>query len=333
MAFETELYIVMSCPSSIHLSDGAGPANLYRTRQKRSSLNQRKVLACSVFAFSQLQTLSHFFQPVVVGLTGGIATGKSTVAALFASHDIPVIDADLIARQVVEPGTRGHKQIVKAFGEAVLSPHSVHLTRSGSTIDSDEQDWRTRPIDRKKLGSIIFNDEKQRKILNGIVHPAVTRAIFWGVIHTWLRGEKMVVVDVPLLIEGGLWKWMGRVVVVYWYVGFELARLVLLHHHPFSPSSPELQLHRLVARDKSAPADAHSRLNSQLSITSKVAYADLVIDNSGSLTDLDGEVMSCLGKLERAVGWGWMVSWLFPPVGLLSAVWCLSWRAFKRRNT
>lgn len=95
-------------------------------------------------------------------------------------------------------------------------------------------------------------------------------------------------------------------------------------------SSPELQLRRLMARDKSTRADASSRLDSQFSITSKVAYADLVVDNSGSLTDLDGEVMSCLGKLERAVGWGWMVRWLLPPVGLLSAVWCLSWRVFKR---
>ncbi|KAG8217958.1 P-loop containing nucleoside triphosphate hydrolase protein [Butyriboletus roseoflavus] len=248
---------------------------------------------------------------LVVGLTGGIATGKSTVAALLASHDIPIIDADLIARQVVEPGTRGHKQIVKAFGKSVLSPSSVNMSRSGSGVDSDERDWYTRPIDRKKLGRIIFNDEKQRKLLNGIVHPAVTQAILWGILKAWLRGEKIVVVDVPLLIEGGLWKWMGRVIVVY--------------------CSPELQHQRLMSRDKSTRADASSRLNSQLSITSKVSYADLVVDNSGSLTDLDGEVMSCLGKLERAVGWGWMVSWLLPPVGLLSAVWCLSWRAFRRR--
>jgi len=250
---------------------------------------------------------------LVVGLTGGIATGKSTVAALLVSHDIPIIDADLIARQVVEPGTPAHKQIVKAFGKGVLLPSSVNPTRSGSDINSDQQeDWWTRPIDRKKLGSIIFNDEKQRKILNGIVHPAVTRAILWGVLKAWLGGEKMVVVDVPLLIEGGLWKWMGRVIVVY--------------------CSPELQLQRLMARDKSTRADASSRLNSQLSVTSKVAYADFVIDNSGSLTDLDGEVISCVGRLERTVGWGWMVSWLLPPVGLLSAVWCLSWRAFKRRR-
>jgi len=167
-----------------------------------------------------------FFQPTVVGLTGGIATGKSTVAALLASHDIPIIDADLIARRVVEPGTRAHKQIVKAFGKGVLLPSSVNPTHFGSDLNSDEQDWYTRPIDRKKLGSIIFNDEKQRKILNRIVHPAVTRATVWGVLKAWVRGEKVVVVDVPLLIEGGLWKWMGRIIVVYWYVWISLVRFV-----------------------------------------------------------------------------------------------------------
>ena len=197
-------------------------------------------------------------------------------------------------------------------------------------MDPNEQDWYTCPIDRKKLGSIIFNGEKQRKILNGIVHPAVTRAILWGVLKAWIRGEKIVVVDVPLLIEGGLWKWMGTVVVVYWYV--KSLRASCTASPLVLGSSPELQLQRLMSRDKSTRADASSRLNSQLPITSKVAYADFVIDNSGSLTDLHGEVMSCIGKLERVVGWSWLVSWLLPPVGLLSAVWCMSWRAFQRKK-
>jgi len=179
-----------------------------------------------LFLLCSILSLSYFFQPSVVGLTGGIATGKSTVAARLASHDIPIIDADLIARQVVEPGTRAHEQIVKAFGKGVLLPSSVNPTHSGSDLNSDEHDWYTRPIDRKKLGSIVFNDEKQRKFLNRIVHPAVTRAIIWGVLKAWLRGEKVVVVDVPLLVEGSLWKWMGRIIVVYWYVWISPARFV-----------------------------------------------------------------------------------------------------------
>lgn len=70
-------------------------------------------------------------------------------------------------------------------------------------------------MDRKKLGAVIFNDERKRKRLNGIVHPAVRKAMVWAVIGTWMRGEKVCIVDVPLLIETGIWKWVGKVVVVY----------------------------------------------------------------------------------------------------------------------
>lgn len=132
----------------------------------------------------------------VVGLTGGIATGKSTVSNLLKSHNLPIVDADLIARQVVQPGTPALTRIVKVFGEDILLPDGY--------------------LNRPKLGSIVFNDEKKRKILNGIVHPAVRRAMFWEVVGCWFRGESVCVLDVPLLIEGGLWKLVGKVIVVYW---------------------------------------------------------------------------------------------------------------------
>jgi len=133
-----------------------------------------------------------------VGLTGGIATGKSTVSSILRSHNIPVIDADVVARQVVLPGTRALRNIVGAFGPEIL-------LSDGS-------------LDRKKLGSIIFADEHKRKQLNGIVHPAVRRAMLWEVVKCWVRGEKWCVLDVPLLIEGPLWRVVGLVVVVYWCV-------------------------------------------------------------------------------------------------------------------
>lgn len=135
---------------------------------------------------------------LVIGLTGGIATGKSTVSSLLASHNIPIIDADVLARKVVEPGTPALAKIIRHFGHSMLLP-------DGS-------------LDRKKLGAIVFANEGSRKALNGIVHPAVSKAIVWDVVWCWLRGEKVCVVDVPLLIEGGLWKWVGKVVVVYWCV-------------------------------------------------------------------------------------------------------------------
>lgn len=140
----------------------------------------------------------HSATSTVVGLTGGIATGKSTVSKRLQSFGLPVVDADLIARQVVEPGTPALAKIVKHFGEDILQT-------DGS-------------LDRPKLGAIVFNDEAQRKVLNSIVHPAVWKAIAWEVASHWLKGKKICILDVPLLIEGGMWKWVAKVVVVYWCV-------------------------------------------------------------------------------------------------------------------
>ena len=132
----------------------------------------------------------------VIGLTGGIATGKSTVSSLLRAHHVPIVDADVLARKVVEPGTPALAAIVRAFGPDILLPDGT--------------------LDRPKLGRIVFADEGARRKLNGIVHPAVRREMFWSVLRHWWRGERMCVLDVPLLIEGGLWKWVGKVVVVYW---------------------------------------------------------------------------------------------------------------------
>ncbi|KIJ34681.1 hypothetical protein M422DRAFT_181728, partial [Sphaerobolus stellatus SS14] len=132
----------------------------------------------------------------VVGLTGGIATGKSTVSTLLKSYGIPVIDADVLAREVVAPGTRGLSQIVKEFGQDILKDDGT--------------------LNRPKLGDVVFRDESKRKKLNAIVHPAVRRAMLWSVFKCWMRGERLCVLDVPLLIEAGLWKWCGWIVVVYW---------------------------------------------------------------------------------------------------------------------
>ncbi|KAF9006756.1 CoaE-domain-containing protein [Cyathus striatus] len=229
---------------------------------------------------------------LVIGLTGGIATGKSTVSSLLRSHQIPIVDADIIAREVVQPGTPALADIVKVFGPEVLLP-------DGS-------------LDRKKLGSIIFNDGAKRKKLNGIVHPAVRREMVWQVVRHWIRGERICVLDVPLLIEGGLWKWVGKVVVVY--------------------CSADLQLQRLMQRDSSDVEDARSRLDSQLPITEKVAYADQVIDNSGSKQELEEQVEASVKRWVKEAGWAWRLSWLFPPYGLAAAAWSLFWRRMRKSN-
>ena len=107
----------------------------------------------------------------VIGLTGGIATGKSTVSTLLRAHHLPVVDADVLARKVVEPGTPALAQIVRAFGQDVLLP-----------------DGR---LDRAKLGRIVFADEGKRRTLNAIVHPAVRREMFWSILRCWWRGERV----------------------------------------------------------------------------------------------------------------------------------------------
>ncbi|KAF8902234.1 dephospho-CoA kinase [Gymnopilus junonius] len=227
---------------------------------------------------------------LVVGLTGGIATGKSTVSGLLKAHNVPIIDADVIAREVVAPGTSGLSKIAKTFGSDVLLP-------DGS-------------LDRKKLGSIVFNDAEKRRQLTEIVHPAVRKAMLLQVLWHWMTGHKYAILDVPLLIEGPLWKWVGLVVVVY--------------------CSEEIQLQRLISRDSSTPAEASSRLRSQIPIADKVAYADVVVDNSGTRSELESQVDSLVKRLEKEAGsWGWIVSWLVPPVGLASAVWTLVWRRLK----
>ncbi|PPQ71830.1 hypothetical protein CVT24_006955 [Panaeolus cyanescens] len=220
---------------------------------------------------------------LVVGLTGSIATGKSSVSALLKANNVPIVDADILARKVVEPGTPALAQIVKTFGPDILFSDGT--------------------LDRKKLGSIIFSDEVKRKKLNKIVHPAVRKAMLWEVLGYWIRGHKYCVVDVPLLIEGGLWKWVGLVAVVY--------------------CSEELQLQRLMLRDSSSREDALARLNAQIPITDKVQYADIVVDNSGTKQELEENIELLIRKLEREAGWTWRLNWLIPPLGLLAAVWAL----------
>ena len=136
---------------------------------------------------------------IVVGLTGGIATGKSTVSTLIKKHSsAPVIDADVIAREVVEPGSPALEKIRDYFGSDILLADGT--------------------LDRAKLGRVIFGDEEKRKVLNGIVHPAVRRKLLTEIIKAWIGGYSYCVIDVPLLIETGLYRWVGKVVLVSWYV-------------------------------------------------------------------------------------------------------------------
>ncbi|GAA6019688.1 hypothetical protein JCM8202_001179 [Rhodotorula sphaerocarpa] len=237
---------------------------------------------------------------LVVGLTGGIASGKSTVSKQLQAHGVPVVDLDVLARVAVEPDSYALGALVVHFGNSILKP-------DGS-------------LNREKLGQIVFGNERERKVLNSIVHPAVRRLLVWELVKAWLRGEKVCVVDAPLLIEAGLWKMCGAIVVVY--------------------CSEILQLQRLRSRNDLSLADAQARLSSQSPLSSKLAYADYVIDNSGPIADLSAQVDRVVERLNRRAGWSWILSWLVPPVGIIRAALRVGWRLYfqkvgqdKKRST
>ncbi|WP_027087955.1 dephospho-CoA kinase [Cohnella panacarvi] len=186
-----------------------------------------------------------------IGLTGGIATGKSTVANLLAERGAYVIDLDLIAREVVEPGQPALARVAERFGQAVL--------REDGTLD------------RKKLGSIVFADEAQRRALEEILHPAI-RAVMKERMDMRERShpDQLVVVDVPLLFESKLESYFEQIMLVY--------------------VPREEQLKRLMNRDGLSEEDAERRLAAQMSIEDKKALADIVIDNSSDLAHTEAQI-------------------------------------------
>jgi dephospho-CoA kinase len=197
-----------------------------------------------------------------VGLTGGIGSGKSEVSRRLAAHGAVIIDADVAAREVVAPGTLGLAQIAEAFGPGVLGPDGA--------------------LDRERLGAIVFRDPALRAKLNAIVHPLVgdwMRAAEHAAEADPARDNLIVVHDVPLLAENSRAGDFDLVIVV--------------------DVPPELQIERLVTQRGMTPDQARARIAAQASRPQRLAVADLVIDNSGSLDDLDRRVTEIWADLER----------------------------------
>ncbi|MEM7607096.1 MAG: dephospho-CoA kinase [Myxococcota bacterium] len=177
-----------------------------------------------------------------VGLTGGISTGKSTVAGFFHDRAIPIVDADQVARDIVEPGQPAFKEIVAHFGKGVL------------------QDGR---IDRKALGAVVFEDKQKRLKLNAITHPRIGLESKRRMDEALKGDAPYVMYEAALLVENGLARAFGALVVV---------------------TVPEaLQLERLMARDGSDEEAARQRIASQMPLSEKADHADYVIDNGGEL--------------------------------------------------
>ncbi|KAL2260240.1 hypothetical protein VTK26DRAFT_5839 [Humicola hyalothermophila] len=262
---------------------------------------------------------------LIIGLTGSIATGKSTVSSLLAQppYSLPIIDADLLARKVVEPGTPGYRAIVQYFGPStpdLLVPASPPASDddghgSGMGMPENGPDGKGRPLNRPALGRRVFGDDEQRRkdraVLNGIVHPAVRREMAKAVLAAYARGHRAVVLDVPLLFESRLDRFCGAVLVV-------------------AVADPAVQMARLRARDPHLSAeDAENRVRSQGDVREKARRCEargegsgVVVWNDGGKEDLEREVRRAMEELQRYSPrwWNWVL-WACPPAAVVLAVW------------
>jgi dephospho-CoA kinase len=194
-----------------------------------------------------------------VGLTGGVASGKSTVAAILADLGATVIDADQLAREVVAAGTPGLAQVVEAFGPEILTPDGE--------------------LDRPAIGRIVFNDEEQRKVLEGIVHPLVFER--YAELEASAPQDGIVVHDIPLLAESGRADTFDAVIVV--------------------ETPAEVQVHRMRHDRGWSRADAESRIAAQATPEQRRAIATYLVENTGSREDLRHRVTEVFEQL-RAGG-------------------------------
>lgn len=194
---------------------------------------------------------------ILVGVTGGIASGKSTVSRQLAAAGLAVVDADQVARQVVEPGTSGLQQVVNTFGSGVL--------------------LATGELDRHGLGRRIFNDDGKRRQLNQILQPIIREAIRDKVNQLRREGQRIIVLDIPLLFETGYAKDCDRILVV--------------------TIRPDIQLQRLMTRNGYSREEAQARIDAQFPLAAKAARADYVINNSGDRQALSRAVKAFLMTL------------------------------------
>lgn len=186
----------------------------------------------------------------IIGLTGGIASGKSTASNILKTFGATIIDADILAHKVIEKGKPALKEIVETFGKDILRKDGI--------------------LDRKKLGKIVFSDERKLKTLNAIVHPAVHKLSeeLFGIEKA--KGTEKIIYDSPLLIEENLMDRVDEVWLVY--------------------VDPKTQLERLIKRNGFSREEAMDRIESQLSLEEKKRYADVLIDNNGGIERLEKQL-------------------------------------------
>jgi dephospho-CoA kinase len=196
---------------------------------------------------------------MLIGLTGGIACGKSTVSKLLAQKGAIIVDADLIARLIVAPGSEGLNQLQVCFGSDILDEHGA--------------------LDRPSLGKIVFADPEKRVQLEKITHPLIAKESNRQITEALAQNPPLVVYDAALLFESGRADAFRPVVVVY--------------------LNREEQVKRVMVRDGISAEDAQKRIDAQMSVEQKVALADFKIDNSGDLESLSKQVDALFDLLHK----------------------------------
>ena len=198
-----------------------------------------------------------------VGLTGGIASGKTYVADSLSRLGCEVSDADVVARAIVEPGQPAYEDIVQAFGQEILHPDGT--------------------IDRARLGAIIFADEQARLQLNAMTHPRIHEAQNRWLVEVAERNPNAIaIIDASLMIESGGYKKFDKIIVVY--------------------CSLEVQLERLMTRNNLPCEEAMKRIASQMPASEKLKYADYSVETSGGFEATDQQVRSLYLELEKQLG-------------------------------
>ncbi|MFF2755165.1 dephospho-CoA kinase [Psychrobacillus sp. NPDC058041] len=195
---------------------------------------------------------------MIIGLTGSIASGKSTVSKMLKELGYPIIDADLVARVVVEKGTKTLETIKETFGEEVISKDGT--------------------LNREKLGNIIFSSPHDRKQLNDIMHPAIREEMLRQKDVLFQEGYDTIVMDIPLLFESKLQSYVNKILVV--------------------TVTEEIQLERLIARNNYSLEEAKARIQSQLPLSIKEKGADAVIYNNGTLENTNEQLKKILSIWE-----------------------------------
>jgi dephospho-CoA kinase len=196
------------------------------------------------------------------GLTGGLASGKSTVAARFRARGLPVIDADELAREVVRPGSEGNEAVVKAFGPSVRLP-------DGS-------------LDRPHLASLVFGDPEKRRLLNSILHPRIGALTAEKAAALDAAGHRLACYEAALLVENGLADAFRPLVVV--------------------AAPEAVQIERATARDAASEDQVRARIAAQLPLATKIAAADHVIENAGDRAEAERRADEVLDAIRRKLG-------------------------------